>query len=93
MKNRHSRIVLLFVLVMMNLIFLPTAHADCPNGNIQVTFPDGAQTTVPDSAGCCYKSSSCRPCKPNPSYQGWAKEHFDQCKGGECLIVQQCPAL
>lgn len=69
------------------------AQADCPDGTLLVTLPDGQHVVFPGKVACCYKFPACKACRSNRSYRDFVQEHLNVCRGANinrCAIRQEC---
>lgn len=69
------------------------APSDCPDGTLNVWFPDGTSTSVPGVVACCYSYPSCDPCSGH-NYDSWIGDHFKtQCgdnNSKRCYYTTSC---
>ena len=70
--------------------------SDCPDGDVNVTLPDGTKTSLPGAAGCCYSYPSCDPCSSPSHYNSLVGQSFPQCgvdNSNHCYISLTCNGL
>ncbi len=66
--------------------------SDCADGTLQVWFPDGTTTSIPNIVPCCYSYPDCDPCGRN--WDNYVGEHFTpQCgpnNSKKCIWQESC---
>jgi len=72
--------------------------SDCPDGDINVTLPNGTTAKLHNAIGCCYSYPNCNPCSGShsSSYDRIIGEHFPQCgtnNSNNCYYYVNCNGI
>lgn len=73
--------------------------SDCPDGDLNVTLPNGTTAKLHNAIGCCYSYPSCNPCSGAKSthYDKIIGEHFPDTCGtnnvNDCYYYVNCNGI